>query len=214
MGAAMPGATRSALLLLLAAASLAGCADPAARRALLARASVEVVPTEPWRQAASEADAALVDGLTDTWRRLLAVSPPPRRGDVPLVDPQAGLARAAPGPGAYLCRFRPLGGPPPRRPADGFCYVGVKGERLSLTIEAGPERLGGYLFDDRTTARMVFLGAAAPRRSRSLPAYGEDRARDVAGVFERIGDFRYRLAVPSRDGSRIGLYELVPAPVP
>jgi len=169
--------------------------------------TVTVEAPEPWRQAATAADATLLDKLPETWARASRG----HRG--PLVDPRAGLARAAPSPGAYLCRFVSLGFPPPRARPDGFCFVGVEGERLSLTVEAGPERLGGYLLDDKGSTRLIFLGTAAPRPRGVLRGYGEDPAANVIGLFERIGPFRYRLAVPSRDGARVGLYEMTPAPV-
>ncbi|HEY0311939.1 MAG TPA: DUF4893 domain-containing protein [Allosphingosinicella sp.] len=196
--------------LLLPFAGLAACAELRPHAALPQAASVTVEAPEAWRQAATPADAALLDKLPETWARASA-GRGGRRGA--LVDPRAGLARAAPSPGAYLCRFVSLGFAPPRARPDGFCFVGVEGERLSLTVEAGPERLGGYLFDDKANACLVFLGTAAPRPRGVLRGYGEDLAANVIGLFERIGPFRYRLAVPSRDGARLGLYEMTPAPV-
>ncbi len=42
-------------------------------------------------------------------------------------------------------------------------------------------------------------------------AYGENAARDMAGIFERYGDFRYRLVVPwPRQDSKLDVFELVP----
>jgi hypothetical protein len=59
---------------------------------------------------------------------------------------------------------------------------------------------------------MVFLGSLAPGRGAPI-AYGENRARDVAGLFERIGPFRFRLVIPARDAApRLDVFELVPAP--
>lgn len=196
--------------LLLPIAVLAACAPLQSRPAAVPKAPVIVEAVEPWRRAATEADAALLDKLPDTWLRAMAGR---RTERTLLADSHAGLARAAPSPGAYLCRFVALGMPPPRGRPDGFCFVGVEGDRLSLTIEAGPARLGGYLLDDKTSARLVFLGTEAPRPRGVLRGYGEDQAANVIGLFERIGPFRYRLAVPRRDGAGLGLYEMTPAPV-
>src|SRR5207302_702550 len=102
---------------------------------------------------------------------------------------------------------------PPRGRPDGFCFVGVEGDRLSLTIETGPARLGGYLLEASASARLVFLGTEAPRPRGVLRGYGEDPAANVSGLFERIGPLRFRLAVPRRDGAGLGLYEMTPAPV-
>jgi len=197
-------------LLLLFAASLGGCAALDRRAGAAPRASVSAEPSEPWRQAATPADERLLDGLASRWLALTGMAP--RGRGASLLDPASAQPRAAPPPGAYLCRFVPLALPPAPGRRGGFCFVGVEGERLSLTVEAGPERLGGYLFEGRGDTRLVFLGTAASRGGR-LRGYGADPAADVAGVVERIGPFRWRLAVPSRDGRGIGLYELVPAPV-
>src|SRR4051812_28229537 len=97
--------------LLLPFAALAACADLRPHAAVPQAASVTVEAPEPWRQAATPADAALLDKLPETWARASA-GRGGRRGA--LVDPRAGLARAAPSPGAYLCRFVSLGFPPPR----------------------------------------------------------------------------------------------------
>ncbi len=43
------------------------------------------------------------------------------------------------------------------------------------------------------------------------PAYADNPERDVIGVVERIGDFRYRLVLPRPRGAILEIYELVPA---
>ena len=59
---------------------------------------------------------------------------------------------------------------------------------------------------------------AAPRPQRHSPretplsAYGDDRARDTIGLFERVGPFRYRLVLPWRGDNKLAVVELVPAP--
>lgn len=212
-GAAMVR-TAPALLLLAAAGTLAGCDTLATRPGRAPRPSAEVQPPEPWRQAASDADVALLDRLP----AMMAAAHPlvPKAAAGPLLDPAAALPRAAPAPGVYTCRLLRLrAGPTAARTppaASGFCFVGVEKERLSLTLEAGPERLGGYLWEGKESRRLVFLGTAAPRRSGALKPYGADPAADVPGVFERTGPFRYRLVLPARDGDRLSVYQLTVAP--
>jgi hypothetical protein len=134
------------------------------------------------------------------------------RAEGALLDRGATLARAALPPGSYRCRLLRLGG---RRGLtvfpSYFCHVGVEGELLSFTKQTGSERPGGYLWSDGDR-RMVFLGALAAPGQSAPPAYGEDPASDVAGIVERVGDFRYRLVMPRPSGGAIiDVLELVPA---
>jgi hypothetical protein len=183
------------------------------------------VPTieeaEEWRNVASADDAAALDRLPEAWTQVqaeLRSSRLARRAEAEgsLLDPRVALPRAAPAPGPYMCRLIRLGAAALRaRPwleAGGFyCFVGVDGGRLSLTVEGGPERLGGYLWEEKDGARAVFLGSAARGRDR-LGAYGDSRATDAIGLIERLGDFRYRLTLPGRGDNRLSVYELVAAP--
>jgi hypothetical protein len=125
---------------------------------------------------------------------------------------------AAPAPGPYSCRILRLGPPGPGvRPlseaGQGFCFVGADRDQLSLTIEAGPRRIGGYLWEEKDNGRLVFLGSQSPRGMK-IGGYGDDRMRDVAGLFERIGPFRYRLTLSPRDGGSLTVIELHPAAEP
>ena len=44
-------------------------------------------------------------------------------------------------------------------------------------------------------------------------AYGDDPRRDMAGIFERIAPFVWRLVIPyPRDGSQLQVFELKPVP--
>jgi hypothetical protein len=95
----------------------------------------------------------------------------------------------------------------------GFCFVGVEDDQLSLTSEIVGTRLGGYLWEVKDRPGLVFLGAATPARGRSAPAYGDDPAGNRIGLVERIGEFRYRLVVPARDGdARLIVIEMIAAP--
>jgi len=184
---------------------------------------VAVEEDEPWRRTATDEDAQALDALPQIWAGALADA---RRAgfarriaaEEALLAPAAGLPRAAPAPGPYVCRILRLGPPAPGvRPlseaGQGFCYVGADRDQLSLTIEAGPRRMGGYLWEERDNGRLIFLGSQSPRGMK-IGGYGDDRIRDVAGLFERIGPFRYRLTLPPRDGGRLTVIEMHPATEP
>jgi hypothetical protein len=118
-----------------------------------------------------------------------------------------------------MCRLVRLGAADRSEPAFAafrpfFCFVGLgDGNRLSIAKPEGSQRPAGYLWDDEDATRMVFLGSLAPGRGAPI-VYGDDRARDVAGIFERIGPFRYRLVMPGRDEApALDILELEPAPV-
>ncbi|MET1111724.1 MAG: DUF4893 domain-containing protein [Allosphingosinicella sp.] len=163
--------------------------------------AVLVEEAEAWRAIASPRDSALIDGLDGRWERALAAGRAAGLGrrisaEGVLLAPAEHLARAAPAPGTYRCRYvRPAG----RRWAaspEGYCYIGVEAGQLSLATELRGLRLGGYLWELKGGERLVFLGAAVPAGKRTAAAYGDDPARDAAGLLERIGDFRYRLTLP------------------
>ena len=205
----------SAILL----ACLGGCATMNGGPA--PRGLVSVDEPEAWRSQASDEDAAALDALPALWADALGDA---RRGgfarriaaDGPLLDPDAGLARAAPPPGAWQCRMVRLGARTPaarpwRATGSGFCFVGVVDGQLSLTIDAGPQRIGGYLWEERDNHRLIFLGALTARGA-PVGGYGTDPQRDAIGLFERIGDFRYRLAMPWHGEGKVALFELAPVP--
>ena len=197
-----------------------GCAmmqDPPRRTG----ATVTVEEEEAWRSVAADEDVAVLDALPQTWGEALADAR--RAGFVrrvaaegALLAPAGGLPRAAPPPGAYLCRVLRLGarGPAIRawsESAQSFCFVGIERDQLSLTLELGPRRIGGYLWEEKDNGRLVFLGATSARGT-PLGAYGDDRSRDTVGLFERVGPFRYRLALPWRGDNKLAVVEMVPAP--
>lgn len=114
--------------------------------------------------------------------------------------PGGGLApRVQPSPGAYRCRTYKLGGE-----AQGLAFVAypyfkcqvelTPGGDLIVRKLDGSQRFEGKLYPDRDD-RLVYLGAAA-WASETPPAYGAEAERDQIGVVERIGDERWRLALP------------------
>jgi hypothetical protein len=206
------------LLGLLPAAS--ACQAPPPRTPGAPRPVVVVEEAEAWRGVASPRDSAALDALAGRWDQALAAARSAglgRRlaGEGVLAVRDSRLPRAAPAPGSYRCRFVRLGVRRWTASARGFCYVGVQAGQLSLTSELRGLRLGGYLWELKGGERLVFLGAAIPAGARTAPAYGENEAGDTAGLFERIGEFRYRLALPERTpGTGLTVVELVAAPPP
>lgn len=180
--------------------------------------AVVVELPEAWRSVASPRDSAALDGLPARWDQALAAgraSNLSRRiaGEGALLAPSARLARAAPAPGTYRCRYVRPGGRKWASSPQAFCYVGVEAGQLSLATELRGLRLGGYLWELKGGDRLVFLGATVPAGAKTATAYGENEARDAAGLFERIGEFRYRLILPEPSpGSGLTVVELVAAP--
>ena len=59
--------------------------------------------------------------------------------------------------------------------------------------------------------RLIFLGSLALGNEEEARAYGDDPRRDVAGVFERIAPFVWRLVIPfPQDGTKVQVFELTP----
>jgi hypothetical protein len=185
------------------------------------RVAAAATAGDDWRRTASTEDNERLRRLPESWTAALASARSAgfaRRitAEGRLLDPAAALPRPAPTPGAYMCRLVRIGAGGRGTPAFAtlrptFCFVGLSGDQLSLTKSEGSDRPAGYLWDDGAARRMIFLGSLAPGRG-APAAYGEDRARDVAGIFERIGPFRFRLVIPARDGARLDVFELLPAP--
>lgn len=133
-----------------------------------------------------------------------------------LLDATAGQSKPAPTPGSYSCRMVRLGREKPRGPAfqkfkPFFCYVGVEGELFTIVKQTGSQRPAGRLWEDDDPTRLVFLGSLALGNEDEARAYGEDPARDMAGIFERIAPFKWRLVIPfPQSGARLDVFELTP----
>lgn len=203
---------------------LAGCATLAPRPRPPAPGPAVVVEEAPaWEKEASAEDVGRIGRIDEAWDAAVADARADRvvdriREEGALLDPGASLQKPAPAPGSYMCRLIRLGTADRRERAftafrPFYCYVGVSENRLSITKQTGSQRPAGYLWEDDNVDRLIFLGSLAPGEEEPL-AYGEDPARDVAGIVERIGDFRYRLVIPwPRNGAKLEVYELIPAPV-
>jgi hypothetical protein len=92
-----------------------------------------------------------------------------------------------------------------------FCYVEIEGDQLTIVKQTGSQRPAGRLWEDDDSNRMIFLGSLALGDEEQPLAYGDDPKRNMAGVFERIAPFRWRLVIPwPRSGAKLEVFELTP----
>jgi Domain of unknown function (DUF4893) len=187
-------------LLLIAAAALA----PAA----IAWGRDEIVPVKAgsqWRAVATEDDRNRVRHWRDAWVTALGQANQANAAAIgaggALFDPDAALPELQPAPGDYDCRTVKLG-----RPATGgmndyvaypvaHCRITMENGRLHFVKLDGIQRPAGTLFPDNGQ-RMVFLGTLVLGDEARALRYSRDTARDMVGLFERIGDGRWRLVFP------------------
>lgn len=207
---------RALLPILAAAAALGGCVPVKEKP----RPMVTVgAPTKAdvWQRIASAADQQRLANVSGAWAAGLADA---RKGgfttglrdDAELMKSNAALARPAPTPGSYRCRLVKLGGKPAfEKFKPFFCYVEVDGNLLTIVKQTGSQRPAGRLWEDDDPTRLIFLGSLALGDQEAPLAYGDNRKRDMAGILERTGPFRWRLVIPwPQDGSKLHAYELTP----
>jgi len=173
--------------------------------------------TDNWRDYAKAADADRLSRLDGAWAVALKLANDKGHAKElaalgPLADPKArALPHPQPGPGDYRCRTVKLGG------SLGFvsypwfkCHVELTpGGDLVLTKVTGSQRTEGKFYPD-TDTRLVYLGGQAwGADEEKAPAYGAAPERDQIGILERIGETRWRLALPwPRVESDLDLVEL------
>ena len=206
------------------AAVAAGCASLAPKTdEVRPGATVVVEPplkSETWMRIATAADESRIARIGLAWQSALADA---RRGfaaeirsEGALLEPRAALPRPAPTPGSYNCRLIKLGKARPNAVAferfkPFFCYVQVEDELLTIVKQTGSQRPAGRLWEDDMADRLIFLGSLALGDEQQPLAYGDDPKRDMAGVFERIGPFRWRLVIPwPQSTSKLDVFELTP----
>jgi hypothetical protein len=216
------GLRPSAAAAIAAGLALGGC-EPVRDQG--ARPQVVVAPptqADQWIGIASAADrgrianasGAWAAGLRDAQRGFAAAL----REEGALLRQDAALARPAPTPGSYSCRSVTLGAGRRGKPAferfkPFFCYVEVEGPLLTIVKQTGSSRPAGRLWEDDDSRRMIFLGSLALGNEEEVRAYGDDPRRDMAGIFERIGPFRWRLVIPwPQSTSKLDVFELTPVP--
>lgn len=201
--------------------ALAGCTT--ASEAERPRPSITAEPqtnADVWRGIATDVDKNRISRLGLAWQEALQEA---RRGSEKEVDsegallrPRAALPRPAPTPGSYYCRLIKLGRVTEKTSAferfrPFFCYVEVEGDLLTIVKQTGSQRPAGRLWEDDKPDRLIFLGSLALGDEQQPLAYAEDPKRDMAGVLERIGPFRWRLVIPwPQNSSKLDVFELKP----
>lgn len=205
-------------------AALAGGCDTLSGKRARSAATVTVeaeTAADAWKRVASEADRDRIDRLGLAWQQALMEAEPrfarAIRDEGALLEARARLPRPQPTPGSYNCRMISIGAADRRSPAferykPFFCYVLVDDEGvLTIVKQTGSQRPAGRLWDDDDPNRMIFLGSLALGDEQEPLAYGEDPKRDMAGVFERIAPFRWRLVIPwPQGGAKLQVFELTP----
>jgi hypothetical protein len=188
-----------------------------------AHPSVVVEPprkSEVWRQVATQADEDRLARLDSAWQQALTEAGKSFSNEIrkegALLKRSAKLPRPAPTPGSYNCRLIKLGAATPKTRAyesfkPFFCYVEVEGDLLTIVKQTGSQRPAGRLWEDDDSDRLIFLGSLALGSEDQPLAYGDDPKRDMAGVLERIGPFRWRLVIPwPQSTSKLDVFELTP----
>jgi len=205
------------------AAALSGCETARPKLPSGVHPSVEVAPplkSEVWKAVATADDEDRIARLGLAWRDALADAQKTNAADVrregKLLLPRSALPRPAPTPGSYNCRLIKLG----KAAAAGkayesfkpfFCYVEVEDDLLTIVKQTGSQRPAGRLWEDDDSTRLIFLGSLALGNEDQPLAYGDDPKRNMAGVLERIGPFRWRLVIPwPQSNSKLDVFELTP----
>jgi hypothetical protein len=204
------------LALSLAACTTAGETDKP-RPSIIAEPQTKA---DVWEGVATDADKQRIERLGLAWQEGLQDAHKTAGKEVDaegaLLRPRAGLARPAPTPGSYNCRLIKLGrvnskGPAFERFKPFFCYVEVEGDLLTIVKQTGSQRPAGRLWEDDRPERLIFLGSLALGDEDQPLAYAEDPKRDMAGVFERIAPFKWRLVIPwPQSNSKLDVFELTP----
>ena len=180
--------------------------------------------SDGWNGVASDADQLRIARAPLAWQQGLAeANARGFRNDVRsegrLLVPGAALSRPAPTPGSYSCRVVSLGRSAKRGPAferfkPFFCYIDLEGDLFTIVKQTGSQRPAGRLWNDQVPTRLIFLGSVALGSEDEARAYGDDPRRDVAGIFERIAPFVWRLVIPyPQDGTKLQVFELTPVPI-
>jgi hypothetical protein len=184
---------------------------------------VEVAPpakSDVWKAVATAADEDRLARLDSAWQQALTEAGKSFSSEIrkesDLLKPRAALPRPAPTPGSYNCRLIKLGAATPKTRAyesfkPFFCYVEVEGDLLTIVKQTGSQRPAGRLWEDDDPDRLIFLGSLALGNEDQPLAYGDDPKRNMAGVFQRIGPFRWRLVIPwPQSTSKLDVFELTP----
>jgi hypothetical protein len=211
------------ILATVVVAALSGCETAKPKLRPGARPTVEVgapLKSEAWKAVATAEDEDRIARLGLAWQEALGDAQRTNSADIrregKLLLPRSGLPRPDPTPGSYNCRLIKLGkAAPSGKPYETFkpfyCYVEVEDELLTIVKQTGSQRPAGRLWQDDDPTHLVFLGSLALGNEDQPLAYGDDPKRNMAGVFERIGPFRWRLVIPwPQSTSKLDVFELTP----
>jgi hypothetical protein len=209
------------VLMLALALSASGCALPKKVAPAGTTVTAIVTKSDAWNRVASDADRARIARAPLAWQQGLAEARARGfgseiRSEGRLLTSGGALSRPAPTPGSYSCRVVSLGRSAKRGPAfekfkPFFCYIDLEGELFTIVKQTGSQRPAGRLWEDENPTRLIFLGSLALGNEEEARAYGDDPRRDVAGVFERIAPFVWRLIIPfPQDGTKLQVFELTP----
>jgi hypothetical protein len=205
------------------AAALSGCQTAKPKVPPGLHPTVEVaapLKSEVWKGIATAEDQDRIARLGLAWQDALADAQKTNATDVrregKLLLPRSALPRPEPTPGSYNCRLIKLG----KASTNGksyetfkpfFCYVEVEDSLLTIVKQTGSQRPAGRLWEDDDPTRLIFLGSLALGNEDQPLAYGDDPKRNMAGVLERIGPFRWRLVIPwPQSTSKLDVFELTP----
>ena len=185
--------------------------------------SVEVGATprsNAWKVVATAADEDRLARLGLAWQEALDEAGKTNATDIrregKLLLPRSALPRPEPTPGSYNCRLIKLGSATAKGKSyeifkPFFCYVEVEDNLLTIVKQTGSQRPAGRLWEDDDPTRLIFLGSLALGDESAPVGYGDDPKRDMAGVLERIGPFRWRLVIPwPQSTSKLDVFELSP----
>jgi len=201
------------LLPLLAILATAACAIP--------REPVPAARTAAsWRGVATEPDRERMRGWRSVWLRAVERARAAGHGaevdrEGALLDPDSALTDPLPPAGDYACRTIKLGSQ-----SDGGleyvaypafrCRIGLDGEIVTFTKLTGSQRPIGVILPENDR-RHVFLGTLQLGDETGALQYGRDQERDMVGLVERVGERRWRLALPSPHfESLLDVIELTP----
>lgn len=217
--------TRLGILMLMSSALVAGLSGCETKPKLPpgVRPTVEVgepLKSDIWKHVATAADQDRVSRLGQAWQEALDEAKKTNAAEIrregKLLAPDGSLPRPDPTPGSYNCRLIKLGKAMPKSRAfesfkPFFCYVQVEDQLLTIIKQTGSQRPAGRLWEDDNPNRLIFLGSLALGDETVPLAYGDDPKRNMAGVLERIGPFRWRLVIPwPQSTSKLDVFELTP----
>ena len=209
--------------MLIGALAASGCTQPARQPPRPVVVAAPPTRADVWQAQASAADINRIRRAATGWSSGLAEARAAGFGNEmktegKLLNPDASLPRPAPTPGIYNCRMIKLGREKPRAPAyekfkPFFCHVGVDRNTFTIIKLTGSPRPAGRMWEDDVPNRLVFLGSLGLGNEDEVLNYGDDPKRDMAGIFERIGPFRWRLVIPyPQSGAKLLVFELTPVP--